>query len=347
MSAFRQLEVRGSHFEVGLAIGERFSAQIHWALDNYSFLQERILPYDRTVAGEERYQALLKMHRDRFPNYVSELEGVAQGARRPFREVFLINMRGEYRGYLHGRSRGCSDCALLTDRVALMGHNEDGSPAFAGNLYILHAQVDGKPGFTALSYPGFLCGNAFGFNAEGVCISIDDVQPQEIMVGAGRHFVARSLLEARSLGDAIKRATLPGRASGFGYTIGSIQERRIVYVEVAPKVHHIQEVQGAHYHANHYLLLTGLEQFISPSSRARTQRAQEIFLERPPRDAEGLLRLLGDEADETYPIYRTATPPDDEKTLCTALFDLDAGRLRIFTAHPTRAPNASIEVAMT
>jgi predicted choloylglycine hydrolase len=342
-STLNQLEVRGSHFEIGLAIGERFSAQIHWALDGYSLLQEQILPFHHTPEGEARYRALLKLHQDRFPGYVSELEGVAEGARRPFQEIFLVNMRGEYKGYLGGRTQGCSDCALLTERVALIGHNEDGSPAFADNLYVLHAEVEGKQKFTALSYPGFLCGNAFGFNADGVCISVDDVRPQEIRVGVGRHFVARSLLEAHSLNEAIERATPPGRASGFSYTLGALQERRIVHVEVAPEVHHLHPIQDAFFHANHYLHLTNLAQSVSPSSRARVKRAQEIFQERPPQDAAGLLALLGDQKDEKYPIYRTATDPDADQTFCTALFDLDARTLRIYTAHPAQTPEAFSE----
>jgi hypothetical protein len=255
-------------------------------------------------------------------------------------------MRGEYKGFLLGRSQGCSDCALLTQLAALVGHNEDGSPAFADNLYVLHVEVVGKPRFTALSYPGFLCGNAFGFNAEGVCISVDDVRPREVRVGVGRHFVARSLLEARSLDDAVARATLPDRASGFSYTLGSLQQRRIVHLEVAPKVYHLKEVQGGYFHANHYTQLTELEQSISPSSHARVRRAQEIFLERPPQNADGLLALLGDQKDQEYPIYRAASHPDDEQTLCTALFDLDAQKLRIYTAHPIQAPEACIELAI-
>ena len=119
-----------------------------------------------------------------------------------------------------------------------MGHNEDGALAFRGNIYVVHARVEGKPAFTALSYPGFLCGNAFGFNAEGVCFSIDNVRPRKPKVGVGQHFIARSLLEAYSLDDAIERMTVLGRALGFSYTIGSVRERQVVHVEVAPGTYH-------------------------------------------------------------------------------------------------------------
>lgn len=355
MSVLERFETGGSHFEMGLAIGKRFTRQIGQGLDRYPFLREQLLPYHHGSEGQARYEHLLDLHRTRYPDYLSELEGMAEGAGRSFEEVFLVNMRGEYAGYLRDIARGCSDCAVLGDEVALFGHNEDGSPAFRGNLYLIHAQIEGKPGFTALSYPGFLCGNAFGFNGAGVCFSIDNVRPRATRIGVGRHFIARSLLEARSLEDAIGRVTVPERASGFSYTIGSIPERRMVHVEVAPQAHHVREIQGVYFHANHYRELDGVEQIIDASSRARVERADAIVTEPPTasnqrRDgqpvfgAADILAVLGDGGHAVYPIYRTATPPDRNATLCTAMFDLDARRLRIYTEHPTQAPKAFLEL---
>jgi hypothetical protein len=346
MATPSQFEVAGSHFEVGFAIGERFADRIHCTLDGYALFQQQILPYHRSAAGQARYHQLLDLNRARYPGYMAELEGLAQGAGRAFEDLFLVNMRGEYGGYLRGPVTGCFDCALVTDDVALIGHNEDGSPVFQDNMYLVRAQVKGKPAFTALSYPGFLCGNALGFNAEGVCFSIDNVRPLQTKAGVGRHFIARSLLEARSTDDAVEQATVPGRASGFGYTIGSMPERRVLYLEVSPGAHHSREVHGCYIHANHYQELGGVEQVIGPSSKARMERASAILEEKAPLDAAGVLSILGDEGHAQYPIHRTATPPDDCATFNTVLFDLDARRLRIYTGHPTRAQARFLELAM-
>lgn len=342
-----QFETSGSHHEVGFAIGQRFAEQIHRALDTYRFLQERILPYHRTPEGQARYRQLLELHRSRYPDYFAELEGLAEGADCSLETLFLLNMRGEYAGsppphYLGG----CSDCALVTDQTALIGHNEDGAPSFRGNMYLVQAKVEGKPAFTALSYPGFLCGNAFGFNAEGICYSVDHVRPRNGRIGVARHFIALSLLEARSLEDAIQRVTVPNRASGFSYTIGSIPERRIVIVEVAPADHHVRQIRGTYFHANHYRGLAEVDQIIHPSSRARVERAEQMLQENPPRDAADVLTLLGDQINGQYPIYRTATAPDQSATLYTALFDLDTRQLRIYTGHPVQGPGEFVALAM-
>lgn len=346
MSGLQQIQVRGAHFDVGFAIGQRFSKRIHRALDRYSTLQEQLLPYHRSPEGQATYQELVRFNRTCYPEYFLELEGMAAGSGRPAEELFLVNLRGEYAGLRLGLERGCSDCALVSDQAALFGHNEDGSPAFRDNLYVVQAAFDGKPAFTALSYPGFLCGNAFGFNAEGVCFSVDDVQPRDVRVGISRHFIARSLLEARSLDDAVKRVTVNHRASGFSYTIGSARERRIVHVEVTPQVHHIREIRGCYVHVNHYRDLTNVDQIISESSKARAKRSVAILAENPPVDANGVLSVLGDRGDGSYPIYRTAAAPDRSATLCTALFDLDARRLRIYTGHPQQEPEQFVEFSM-
>jgi predicted choloylglycine hydrolase len=343
-NAIEQFQIGGSHFEIGLATGKRFVAQIQGALDTYPFLQQQILPYHHSPEGQARYRELANLNRTRYPHYFAELEGIAEGADYAFEELFLINMRGEYRGFLYDHDEdnigGCADCSLVTDEAAVIGHNEDGAPGFRENMYIVHARIVGKSEFTALSYPGFLCGNAFGFNSQGICFSVDNVRPREVKVGLGRHFIARSLLEACSLEDAIERVTVPGRASGFSYTIGSIPERRVVQVEVSPDTYHVRQISRANFHANHYQELTDADQVIHPSSQARVEQAEALMQQDLPRDDVGILTILGDTSNPTYSIYRTATPPDDSATICTALFDLDARQLRIFTDHPVQNPDA-------
>ncbi len=342
MDVIEQFEVSGNHHQVGFEIGRRFGQQIHHLFDNYEFLQERLLPFHRSSAGIGLYQSFLELHRTHFPGYLAELEGMAQGAQRPFEEVFLVNLRGEYAG-LMALARpvdgaGCTDCLVLTPETALIGHNEDGSPAALGNVYAVRAQVDEQPAFTALCYPGFLPGNAFGFNEAGVLHTVDAVSPRQVRVGLGRHFLARSLLDASSLNDAIRRVTVPGRAAGFTYNIGSVSERSLVSVEVSPDRHHVQQVQRSYVHTNHYLNLADVEQEIGPSSRARLERAQALCQATAHSDATQVLSLLGDETDRSYPIYRTATPPDRIATLCSAFFDLDRRQLHIYAGHPRREP---------
>jgi hypothetical protein len=341
MNTIEQFETGGSHHEVGLAIGSHFADAIHRFFNSYGRLQQQLLPFYHTSAGKNYYQAFLTLHRERYPAYMAELEGIAEGAKRPFEEVFLVNLRGEYLGLMpqtpqtgNTSVQGCTDCLVLTAESALIGHNEDGSPASFGRLYVATVNLDQGPTFSALSYPGFLPGNAFGFNSAGIMHTVNHLAPRPIKVGLSRHFLARALLDARSLDEAIENITASDRASGFNYNIGSLSERRVVSVEVAPENHHVREVQGYYTHTNHYFELNGQEQEITPSSRKRLERSAALNREAPPGGAGHVLALLSNQSDRDYPIYRDATLPDVDATLCSALYDLDSRELRIYYDHP-------------
>ena len=356
MTTIEQVEVRGNHHEIGRAVGLKFSAAIHHFFDNYDLLQKQLLPFFNTSNGNRFYESYLKFHQTRFPGYVAELEGMAEGAARPFEEIFLVNLRGEFAGLITmgqqtGNSSatahsGCTDCLVLTSQTALIGHNEDGPPAGLGNMFVARIAVDGCPAFHALCYPGFLPGNAFGFNESGILHTINHVAPRPIKMGLSRHFLARSLLDAKTLEAALQSITVPDRASGFNYNIGSLSERRVVSVEVAPESHHVHEVQGYYTHTNHYFELKSQKQEISWSSRKRLERARNLCRGPTPADADHVLALLSDQNDRVYPIYRDATPPDEDATLCSALYDLDNRELRIYWDHPVRKPEENIKIAL-
>lgn len=332
-----ELRVAGSHHEVGAAIGKRFARQIRGVLADYSSFHDTILPFFSTAEGQAFFHSLLEVNRAIYPGYMDELIGTADGAGVPSAHLFLLNIRGEVHGYLRDRVGGCTDCAVLRDDQALIGHNEDNVASIKSHTYVVHAKVNGRPAFTAFTYPGELCGNAFGFNSQGVCFSVDGVSPIEVATGLGRNMVARSLLDAGSLEDAIKRASIQRQAIGLSYTIGSVAQRRIAVVEVAPGSHHVEMVHGVYCHTNHYLHLLDLNQAIGPSSIARLQRATELLGDRTPLDAADILDMLGDMANPAQPIYRATTIPDKVATFCTALFDLDARRLRVYLGHPIEA----------
>jgi hypothetical protein len=356
MNTIEQLEVSGSHREVGRTIGVHFAGAFHRLFDNYDFLQEQLLPFLNSSTGRSLFQSYLKLHRTHFPHYVTELEGMSDGSGRPFKEIFAVNLRGEFAGLISPDQRigtktgedtqGCTDCLVLTPDAALIGHNEDGSPAGYGNMFVVRVAVDNCPTFAALCYPGFLPGNASGFNEFGILHSINHVAPRPVKVGLARHFIARSLLEAHSLEEAVRRVTIPGRAAGFNYNIGSLSERRIMSVEVSPERHHVHEVQGHYSHTNHYFNLNNQKQEISPSSRKRLERCRTLCRAAFPTHSGDVLALLSDQTDRDYPIYRDATFPDEDATLSTALYDLDRRELQIYWDHPVKEPDKCMQLSL-
>ncbi len=321
----------GSHRTVGVEIGKTFRRQIRRTLAANAILQSEFIPFHGTPEGKRKYQELIRLHESRFPDYLSELHGISDGSGASFEELFLVNMRGEYRGYAaESADSGCSTCSLLTTDKAVFAHNEDGSPIYDQQMYLVRLEVVGKPPFAALCYPGFLPGNAFGFNSEGICFSVNNILAKRIVTGLGRHFIARSLFEARSLEEAIRLATISGRASGFNYTIGSSKERRIINVEVSPSRHNIFEIKGPFFHANHYIKLSHVDQLVTPSSRARQRRGEALLAQGAAQDDSGVLKVVRDHKVKNYPILRDGKAPDGSMTFVTALFHLDSKTITIY-----------------
>lgn len=321
---------QGAGRTLGAAVGQRFAAEIAAALEENDTLHGPFMTFHRGAAGQALYRRLRELHGQRYPQYLAELEGTAEGAGVSFEQLFIVNLRGEYRGFT-GVDDGseCSTCALLDDGHAVFGHNEDGAAIYRGRSYLVRVEPDGAVPFTALCYPGFLPGNAFGFNDCGLCFSVNNVRPKGVREGLGRHFLARSLFAARSLDAAVECLRVEPRASGFNYTLASRAERRILNVEVSPRLVHVHEVRGTHFHANHYLYLEEAQHRF-PSSAARQRRGESLLDTARPADARGVLRVLRDQGDRDRPIWRDGTSPDDGVTLLSALFDLDRGTLRIY-----------------
>jgi predicted choloylglycine hydrolase len=323
---------RGSHFEVGLAIGETFRQQIRKTMAEDAALQNRFLPFYRTAEGKARYEELFRLHLLRCRDFLSEIKGTAKGAGIPFEELLVANLGDVYDHYASKSDHsGCSNCALLTPDVTLLGHSEDNLPMYENQTYLVRVEITGKPPFTALCYPGYLPGRAFGFNSRGICFCANSVQPKGVVTGLGRHFLTRSLFEVGSLSEAIELATIPGRGSGVGLMIGSLDERRIVDLEISPDNHRLLEVKSCYFHANHYIRLREVDQSISPSSRSRQMRGEELLKKGVVRDKESILSFLRDQKVRDYPILRDGKPPDVRGfTLCIGLFDLDLQTLTIY-----------------
>jgi predicted choloylglycine hydrolase len=326
----------GSHYEVGLAIGKAFSNQIRKSLSENVALQERFLPFHHTAEGKAKYEELLRLHALRYPDFLSEIEGTAKGAGISFEELLVANLGDIYDHYAPKLdASGCSTCSLATSDCAMLGHSEDNSTIYKDQMYLARIEITGKPALTALCYPGYLPGRAFGFNDQGICMCANSMGPKDVVAGLGRHFLTRSLFEARSLDEAVQLATASGRASGVNVTIGSAKERRIVDLEISPQDHNVLEIRGSYFHANHYVRLAQTDQSISPSSRSRQMRGEALLKQGVVRDKKSILSILRDQSERDYPILRDGKPPDTKSiTLCIGFFDLCGQTLTIYPGAP-------------
>ncbi|KAG2594809.1 hypothetical protein PVAP13_5KG022200 [Panicum virgatum] len=303
-------------YALGLAVGRRFADVIRSRMRQDLVLREQLLPFASTAA--------------KAPPLLAALEA----ANRERKEILpFIPKEGDG----HGREEeeepdgDCSDVLIVSDSTAIAAHNEDGNVALLGHTYLVRATLPDGLSFTAYTCAGELPSCAFGFNSNGVAFTLDSVPPvnDEIVAGAiARNFVSRDLLEAKNLEDAMRRICSPGVSVGHSYNLMDVRGRRIVNVETASGNRFAVHEAGAtpFFHANMYRHLQ-VKQVQDENSMSREKRAAQCSVD----SKETALSLLGDTADDKYPIYMTGPTLH---TLCTVLVDLDKETMTIYKGNP-------------
>lgn len=275
--------------------------------------------------GHPFVEALRRAAEAYFPALVAELDGMAAGLAWPVEDVFLWNCRGEL---IHNAPDGCTTLAAASGNARFIAHNEDGDPYLRERCFLVDVQPAGKPGFMSFYYPGSLPGHTFAASRAGLVQAINNLRIRVPAVGVPRMILARAVLDTHSLDEAVALLRDMPRASGFHHTLGCVGDSRLVSVEATARRCSVVADTSRFGHANHMIHhgCDGEGQIITESSRDRQARVNALLsrLGAPVTD-DALLRVLSDQEPSGLPIYRDDPhDPDDENTLATALFRIEA-----------------------
>jgi len=330
-------------YDFGFQLGKTFSSRLKYFYDNYTYLYNTLLPFYKSVEGSKIYKQFYDANQQKYPDYINEVKGMSVGSGIPFENLMLVMFRPEIDTILRKKNskfdiseidEACSDVFfLINDGTSyLLGHNEDANPlvqnsSFWINANLLYKQTNtDTSSFSAYSYPQ-LPGVAFGYN-ENIVYSMNSVSPVEVVVGGiARYFIARDVLHATDIEDAISRVSELNVALGFNMNIAAkIGNIKHMYsVEIGPGGKNSVKLVGGcgggtYYHFNMYRRLD-VTQYDSNSTLHRQVRADQFAL---PENSSDVLDILGDNQDKEYPIYRNGQAPDSGSvTVSTVLFDLD------------------------
>ena len=88
VSYFPVLEVSGSHYNIGYAIGKQFQPQI---AASFTSMQGLMSLVDDLITQDSNrfYQCYVDTVRSLYPQFIEELEGMADGSGFPFRNFFI------------------------------------------------------------------------------------------------------------------------------------------------------------------------------------------------------------------------------------------------------------------
>jgi isopenicillin-N N-acyltransferase-like protein len=324
------IEVAGTPRARGQQQGEGARAQNLAAVARY----REIIPKAMSMSWQEAVREASKFlpyAEEAFPSYVDELRGIAEGAGVSFHEVWTLNC---YEGLTEVRQQvwGCTCLAVRDDQTGdghvLLAHNEDWNSVDRDNAYLVRAQPDGGPAFIGMTYGPLLVN--IGVNGEGIGVAINSVYPTDGRVGVPRVLCARAVLDARTIGQAIRACVPKLRAGGYSYLLAD-PHGELYAVETSATTHDIAYGDdGWLVHTNHYLAprMQALEEpGTYSSSHVRLNRARRLLRAQLGRvTVESLQAILRDHVNHPNSICVHEDPADPpyerELTLASLIMDL-------------------------
>ncbi len=341
------ISVKGNHRQIGQQIGEAAREQVRHSIENaralissaYDQLQ---LNWEGTTIQAQKY---LPFAQERYPQYVEEMIGMAEGAGVKFDDLVVINaMEAVTSDALHLTK--CTSLAVNEQHTSsghvLVAHNEDWLPEDETDVLIIQARLDDEPPWLAMTYGGLLPN--IGLNAHGIAQCCDSVYPTDIRIGIPRIIVSRAVLAAQTPGQAIRRTLVPLRAAGYNHLLAH-ESGELYSVEVSARNFAVLYGEdGYMVHTNHFLdprmqtLEDEPDELIA--TRVRYHRAKRLLTGNPQHSILTLQAIMRDHVNYPDSICNHAIEDDDpldrEKTINSLVMDLTERIMYVAWGNPCK-----------
>ncbi len=326
------IKASGSHYEIGYAVGRAAKKLFEKSLVAY----RAALPLEGLKEPFRLDQQYLQAALETFPHLVEELQGMADGAKLDFRELFFLNALEEALDSNHRQA--CTSIGLTTPEGTWLGHNEDWYAFDAEAVIAIMARPHGKPAFISITAAPFM--TAVGVNEAGLAQGVNSVDSLDTRPGVPRMFSARAVLEAATIDEAIKLATAAKRAGGYNHLLvhagGSCGN-----LETTATDFDYMPAERVVFHSNHYLS-SRLEKMAvgatkhSLSRYSRLRELEETFLE-PLAVRKVIARALSDHHNSPYSICRHKAEQDDgSATIFSVIFEPATFKIYAVAGNPCR-----------
>jgi isopenicillin-N N-acyltransferase like protein len=388
VSPLRVVVARGDPLERGRTVGYELADVIRHSLEFYwRYLVRRGVGVNELPGLLAPYLAAAERE---LPDLVELVTGMAEGAGVSFWELFCVNAFEELEPLLEarsGRSLGqvtgaagsagpteasgatgaagppgdrCSTVTVSGPGYTLLGHNEQWLAGDLGHVAVVIELPDDGP---ALVSPTLACClPAAGMNEYRVAQGIQSLVAADDGVGVPRVLVSRHALVASSPADALRRATLPGRAGGYGHSF-AFGTGSAMSIETSATRFAVNGAPGSH--TNHYTDPELAERAPPPSqgSQARLHRLRALVEQRSPATPAALGEILADHGGggpQTICEHGGAegsgeprvgapggqAPADEASTVVFSMIcDLDLGRMWVAPGSPCVTSYEEVDLA--
>ena len=350
MSPVRVVVARGDPLERGRTVGYELADLIRGSLEFYwRYLVRRGVRAGELPGLLAPYLAAAERE---LPDLVELVTGMAEGSGVSFWELFWVNAFEELEPVLDARSgrplgqERCSTVTISGPGYTLLGHNEQWLAGDAGHVAVVVELPDDGP---ALVSPTLACClPAVGMNEYRVAQGIQSLTANDDGVGIPRVLVSRHALVASSPADALRRATLPGRAGGYGHSF-AFASGSAMNIETSATRFAVNGLPGSH--TNHYTdpELADRAPPPSPGSLARLARLQALVEERSPATPAAIGEILADhggDGPQAICEHGSEEPADEASAIVFSMIcDLDLGRMWVAPGSPCVTAYEEVDLA--
>jgi isopenicillin-N N-acyltransferase like protein len=350
------------------AYGEQARDRIGTSIDAYRdvFRAYAGWDWDRVRREASRYEEPIQAFD---PQYLEEMQGIADGADTDLADILSINVRTEVmfaakaraaEAHGNGRRQGeCSAFAVLPtasrDGHTLIGQNWDWLLHCFDTVVVRESEQEDGPNFVSVVEAGLLAKTGMNSSGLGVATNALVVDDDRGEPGIPYHVLLRAFMDCETISDAYAAAQKGFRSSSANYLLAH-RDGIAVDLEATPgdfsRLFLVFPDDGVLLHTNHFRAEAfdrkDVSLWVMPDSPFRLERFKAAVAERP-LSLDTFREVLADHAN--YPSGLCCHPdgrmdPHDQgATVASVLMDLDAARIWVAHGHPCTVPYRELDVA--
>ena len=347
------VRAQGTNYQIGFAHGSQAKKQVNITLTNLKESTKITVGYDWDVCKKIAH-AFLAAVKKKVPEYLDEIQGIADGSGNSFEDIFTLNCRTELGGQFarqHGinmeavrnLSGECSVMGISQSRTAtgtnLYAQNWDSTPSQIPTLiFVIARQID-KPAIAWAGEAGLIC-RMGGMNDCGIGLGGNTLSTNAPVDfdGLPLQFAYRYIMDQKTFPDAVQAAVDSHVATNINLLLAG-PEGEMVDIEVEYKGQGIlNKKNGVISHANIYkhpkLPSAPYKEIDYPKGVLRSFRLDSLVeaLEGNSLGAEDIKRIMTDH-EANYPFSICRHGPD-VVTVFSSICDLNKGEMHLSIGAP-------------
>lgn len=252
------LKLSGTPYEIGYKHGCQMKGKVHTSIETYERMFKEAADYSWQDAREKALSHITAIEKYN-PNYIKEMEGIAEGADVQFEDILILNTRSEIA--LINSIDGCTSFALTEPKTTQnwLAQNWDWKGEQIDSLVHMKIEQENLPTIQMITEAGII--GKIGCNTAGIGVCLNALVTNKWEPKVPIHLGLRAILESNTFEEAIAKVEYNQMASPANFLIAS-KIGHAVSMEVSPvQTELIKKRDGAIFHTNH-LCATNMKQAI-------------------------------------------------------------------------------------